>query len=190
METESSVSPSDAAALRTVLEYWAERAVVDEARDTSGIAKAVVLAAQEVGDTQQALDLLQVGAELVEQHGKAPDTDAYIETARERLQRGRVAMAIRSQTEHTQSSRKRSRPSRRAREALARSKEIQRTYERVAASHAAAPLSALKGIQDHLSDLSMWGSFDIMSRTKPGRRAILSTSQSRLVETSACRRCA
>jgi cell division control protein 6 len=39
----------------------------------------------------------------------------------------------------------------------ARSKEIQRTYEQVADSHAATPLSTLKSIQDHLSDLHMLG---------------------------------
>ena len=39
----------------------------------------------------------------------------------------------------------------------ARSKEIQQTYEQVAGSHAATPLSTLKSIQDHLSDLHMLG---------------------------------
>jgi Cdc6-like AAA superfamily ATPase len=42
-------------------------------------------------------------------------------------------------------------------EVPARSKEIQRTYEQVADSHAASPLSTLKSIQDHLSDLHMLG---------------------------------
>nr|WP_241982749.1 hypothetical protein [Halorubrum sp. ASP121] len=102
MQTEISVSPYDAAELRTVLEHRADRAFVDEARDTSATAKAAALAAQDMGNARQAHDLRRVGAELVEQHGKAPDTDAYIETARERVQRGRVATAIRSQTEHTQ----------------------------------------------------------------------------------------
>ncbi|MDB2239554.1 hypothetical protein PM026_17525 [Halorubrum ezzemoulense] len=34
---------------------------------------------------------------------------------------------------------------------------MQRTYERVAESHAASALSTLKRIQDHLSDLYMLG---------------------------------
>jgi cell division control protein 6 len=34
---------------------------------------------------------------------------------------------------------------------------VDRTYEQVADSHAATPLSTLKSIQDHLSDLHMLG---------------------------------
>ncbi|SNR68854.1 hypothetical protein SAMN06266787_1112 [Halorubrum ezzemoulense] len=74
IETGSSVSPSDAAALRTMLEYLVDCAVVDEACVTSAIAKAAALAAQEVENARQALDLLRVGAELAEQHGEAPRT--------------------------------------------------------------------------------------------------------------------
>ncbi|MDB9235696.1 cell division control protein 6-like protein [Halorubrum ezzemoulense] len=157
IETGSSVSPSDAAALRTMLEYWADRAVVDEACDTSAIAKAAALAAQEVGNARQALDLLCVGAELAEQHGEAPVTDAHIETARERVQRGRVANKIRDQTKHAQYILEAISNLQTSGGVPARSTEIQRTYEWVAASHAASPLSTLKSIQDHLSDLHMLG---------------------------------
>nr|WP_241897944.1 cell division control protein Cdc6 [Halorubrum sp. C191] len=157
METEISVSPSDAAELRTILEHRADRAVVDEACDTSAIAKAAALAAQEVGNARQALDLLRVGAELAEQHGEAPVTDAHIETARERVQRGRVATVIRDQIEHAQYILEAIATLQTGGEVPARSKEIQRTYERVAESHAASPLSTLKRIQDHLSDLYMLG---------------------------------
>jgi hypothetical protein len=51
-------------------------------------------------------------------------------------------------------------------EVPARLTAIQRTAERVAASHAASPLSTLKRIQDHLSDRHMWGSFGGTSRTR------------------------
>ena len=74
METEISFSPYDAGELRTTLEHRAERAIVDEACDTSGITKAAALAAQDMGNARQALDLLRVGAELAEQHGEAPRT--------------------------------------------------------------------------------------------------------------------
>ena len=158
METESSVSPSDAAALRTMLEYWAARAVVDEACDRSAIAKAAALAAQDMGNARQALDLLRVGAELAEQHGEAPVTDAHIETARERVQCGRVANKIRDKTEHAQYILEAIATLQTGGKVPARSKEIQRTYEQVADSHAASPLSTLKSIQDHLSDLHMLGS--------------------------------
>ncbi|ELZ33612.1 cell division control protein 6-like protein [Halorubrum distributum JCM 10247] len=157
METESSVSPSDAAALRTMLEYWADRAVVDEACDTSAIAKAAALAAQDMGNTRQALDLRRVGAELAEQHGEALVTDAHIETARERVQRGRVANKIRDQTEYVSCLLEAIATRQTSGEVPARSTGIQRTSERVAESHAVSPLSTLKRIQDHLSNLHMLG---------------------------------
>ena len=157
METEISFSPYDAGELRAILRHRADHAFVDGRCDTSAIAKAAALAAQDMGNARQALDLLRVGAELAEQNGETPVTDAHIETARERVQRGRLENKIRDQTEHAQY----------ILEAIAnlqskgkvpvRSKEIQQTYEQVADSHAATPLSTLKSIQDHLSDLHMLG---------------------------------
>jgi Cdc6-like AAA superfamily ATPase len=67
---------------------------------TSAIAKAAALAAQVMGNAQQALDLLRVGAELAEQNGETSVINEHIDTARERVQRGRVANKIRDQTEH------------------------------------------------------------------------------------------
>jgi len=157
METEISFTPYDAAELRTILEHRAGRAFVDEACDTSAIANAAALAAQDMGNARQALDLLRVGAELAEQNGEALVTDAHIETARERVQRGRVANKIRDQTEHAQYILEAIATLQTGGEVPARSKEIQQTYERVAESHAASPLSTLKSIQDHLSDLHMLG---------------------------------
>lgn len=102
MGTWSIFGPYDAAELRTILEHRADRAFVDEACDTSAIAKAAALAAQDMGNVRQTLDLLRVGVELAEEKGEAPVTDAHIETARERVQRGRIANTIRDQTEHAQ----------------------------------------------------------------------------------------
>ena len=45
----------------------------------------------------------------------------------------------------------------RAGELPARSKAIQQRYEQVARSHATDPLTTLKSIQTHLSDLTMLG---------------------------------
>lgn len=157
METEISFSPYDAAELRTILEHRAERAFVDEACDTSAIAKAAALAAQDMGNARQALDLLRVGAELAEQNGEMPITDTHIETARDRVQRGRLTNKIRDQTEHAQYILEAIANLQVNGKVPARSKEIQRTYEQVANSHAASPLSTLKSIQDHLSDLHMLG---------------------------------
>jgi len=98
MQTQISFGPYDAAELRTILEHRADRAFVNEACDTSAIAKAAALATQDIGNARQALDLLCVGAELAEQDGGAPVTDNHIETARERVQRGRVAKELPDQT--------------------------------------------------------------------------------------------
>ncbi|PSQ32041.1 cell division control protein Cdc6 [Halobacteriales archaeon SW_6_65_46] len=157
METEISFSPYDAAELRTILEHRADRALVDGACNTSAIAKAAALAAQDMGNARQALDLLRVGAELAEQNGETPVTDNHIETARDRVQRGRLENKIRDQTEHAQYILEAIANLHTQGEIPARSKEIQRTYKRVADSHAASPLSTLKSIQDHLSDLHMLG---------------------------------
>nr|WP_232508569.1 hypothetical protein [Haloarcula marismortui] len=121
------------------------------------IAKAAALAAQDMGNARQALDLLRVGAELAEQNGEIPMTDTHIETARERVQRGRVTNKIRDQTEHAQYTLEAIANLQTSGEVPARSKEIQQTYEQVADSHAASPLSTLKHIQDHLSDLHVRG---------------------------------
>ena len=102
METEISFSPYDARELRTILEHRADRAFVDEACATSAIAKAAALAAQDMGNARQALDLLRVGAELAEQNGETPVTDEHIDTARDCVQRGGVANTIRDQTDHAQ----------------------------------------------------------------------------------------
>ena len=157
METEISFSPYDAAELQTILAHRADRAFVDEACNTSAIAKAAALAAQDMGNARQALDLLRVGSELAEQNGEIPVTDEHIEAARDRVQRGRLENKIRDQTEHAQYILEAIANLETNGELPARSKEIQRTYERIADSHAASPLSTLKSIQDHLSDLHMLG---------------------------------
>ena len=82
--------------------------------------------------------------------------DAHNETARERVQRGRGANTIRDQTS-TQCILEAISTLQTSGEVPVRSTEIQRTYERVAESHAASPLSTPKIIQDSLSDLHMLG---------------------------------
>ena len=157
METEISFSPYDAKELRTILDHRANRAFVDGSCDGSAIAKAAALAAQDMGNARQALDLLRVGAELAERNGETVVSDEHIESARERVQRGRLENKIRDQTEHAQYILEAIANLQVQGEVPARSKEVQQTYERVASSHAASPLSTLKSIQDHLSDLHMLG---------------------------------
>ncbi|RKD95119.1 orc1/cdc6 family replication initiation protein [Halopiger aswanensis] len=157
METEISFSPYDAGELRTILHDRAERAFVDGACDESAIAKAAALSAQDMGNARQAIDLLRVGAEVAEREGDETVTDDHIEDARTLVQRGRLRNKIRDQTEHAQYILETIAKLEERNEVPARSKEIQEGYERVAEAYGATPLTTLKSIQDHLSDLHMLG---------------------------------
>ncbi|GAB3675134.1 orc1/cdc6 family replication initiation protein [Halopiger thermotolerans] len=157
METEISFSPYDAGELRTILRDRADRAFVDGACDESAIAKAAALSAQDMGNARQAIDLLRVGAEVAEREGDETGTDDHIEDARTLVQRGRLRNKIRDQTEHAQYILETIAKLEERDEVPARSKEIQEGYERVAEAYGATPLTTLKSIQDHLSDLHMLG---------------------------------
>ncbi|MDQ2052060.1 orc1/cdc6 family replication initiation protein [Natronolimnohabitans sp. A-GB9] len=157
METEISFSPYDAGELRTILRYRAERAFVDDVCDKSAIAKAAALSAQDMGNARQAIDLLRVGAEVAEREQADTITDTHIEAARTRVQRGRLQNKIRDQTEHAQYILETLAKLHERGEVPARSKTIQEGYERVADSYGSTPLTTLKSVQDHLSDLHMLG---------------------------------
>lgn len=82
-------------------------------------------------------------------------TEAHIGQAQDRVRRGRLRKRVRDQSQHGQL----------VLEAIARleaeektpcrSKEIKCVYERTAADRATEPLTTLKSVQNHLSDLSM-----------------------------------
>ncbi|NGM69537.1 AAA family ATPase [Natronolimnobius sp. AArcel1] len=157
METEISFSPYDAGELRTILHDRADRAFVDGACDDSAIAKAAALSAQDMGNARQAIDLLRVGAEVAERDGDETVDDTHIENARTLVQRGRLRNKIRDQTEHAQYILETIAKLEKRGDVPARSKEIQEGYEQVATAYGATPLTTLKSIQDHLSDLHMLG---------------------------------
>lgn len=157
METEISFSPYDAHELRTILRDRADRAFVDGGCDDSAIKMAAAVSASDMGNARQAIDLLRMGAEVAERNGDPCITDDHIDEARELVQRGRLKNRIRDQTQHAQL----------ILEAIARlqtqgkvpvrSKVIKRQYESVANSWNHDPLTTLKSIQDHLSELHMLG---------------------------------
>jgi archaeal cell division control protein 6 len=157
METEISFSPYDAGELRTILQHRAARAFVDGACDDSAIAKATALSAQDMGNARQAIDLLRVGAEVAERQSDDVVTDEHIEDARTLVQRGRLQNKICDQTEHAHYILETVAKLEQRNEVPARSKTIQEGYERVATAYGASPLTTLKSIQDHLSDLHMLG---------------------------------
>lgn len=157
METEISFSPYDALELQTILRNRAEKAFVDGGYDNSAIAKAAAFAARDVGNARQAIDLLRVGAEVAEKAGDDCVTETHITEARTKVQRGRLENRIRDQTQHAQYILESVALLALDNKTPAKSKTIQAMYEQVAESWASEPLTTLKSVQDHLSDLQMLG---------------------------------
>jgi archaeal cell division control protein 6 len=157
METEISFSPYDAGELRSILHDRAEQAFAESAYNSAAIAKAAALSAQDMGNARQAIDLLRVGGEVAQRAGDDTVTDVHIEKARKLVQRGRLRNKICDQTEHAQYILETIAKLELRGEAPARSKVIQTGYEGVADAYGASPLTTLKSIQDHLSDLYMLG---------------------------------
>ncbi|QCC47218.1 Cdc6/Cdc18 family protein [Halobellus limi] len=157
MESEISFSPYDASELRAILADRADRAFVDGVCEESAIARAAAIAAKDRGNARQAIDLLRVGGEVAKKRGDTHVDDTHIVAAQELVQRGRLRNRIRDQTQHAQLLLETLAYIEQHEEAPARSKAIKNRYEDVADSHAVAPLTTLKSIQNHLSDLHMLG---------------------------------
>ncbi|ACV47928.1 MULTISPECIES: orc1/cdc6 family replication initiation protein [Halomicrobium] len=157
METEISFSPYSADELRAILEERAENALKDDGYDSSAIAMAAALAARDMGNARQAIDLLRVGAEVAENQGEFRVTDEHIERARERVQRGRLSDKIRDQTTHAQLVLETLAHLEDDGETPARAKEIYELYQNVAESWANEPLTTVRSVHSHLSDLRMLG---------------------------------
>ena len=157
METEISFSPYNANELSTILQDRADRAFAEDACDQSAIGRAAALAAQDMGNARQAIDLLRVGGEVALREDDERVTDEHIGAARERVQRGRLKNRIRDQTLHGQYILETIAYLEERDETPVRSKEIYDLYQDVAAECGDDPLTTLKSIQDHLSDLHMLG---------------------------------
>ncbi|MFC6836096.1 orc1/cdc6 family replication initiation protein [Halomarina ordinaria] len=157
MEKEISFSPYDAGELVTILEHRAERAYVESACDGSAIRKAAALAARDTGGARQALDLLRTAGDLAEQRGDATVTDDHVGDAQEVVRRGRITNKIRDQTIHGQLVLEAVTHLNEHGRTPARSKEIQRAYERTARNWDRPPLTTLRSVQSHLGDLHMLG---------------------------------
>lgn len=157
METEISFSPYSADELRSILEERAEKALQSEGYDASAIAMAAALAARDMGNARQAIDLLRVGAEVAENQSEFRVTDKHIERARERVQRGRLSDKIRDQTTHAQLVLETLAHLEDDAETPARAKEIYELYQSVATSWGHDPLTTVRSVHSHLSDLQMLG---------------------------------
>lgn len=156
-ETEISFSPYDANELVTILETRAEKAFVEDTVDQSAIARASAFSAQDAGNARQAIDLLRVGGEVAERQGDRVLVDDHIEDAQTIVKRGRLENRIRDQTDHAQYILEAVAIIESNGETPVRSKGIQSRYEQVARANATDPLTTLKSIQDHLSELHMLG---------------------------------
>ena len=139
-----------------ILADRADRAFVDGACDDSAVARAAI-AAKDRGNARQAIDLLGVGGEVAKKRGDDRADDSHIVEAQELVQRGRLRNRIRDQTQHAQLLLETLAYLEEREQTPARSKTIKTRYETVADSHAVDPLTTLKSIQNHLSDLHMLG---------------------------------
>ena len=157
METEISFSPYDASELRTILEDRADAALVDGGYSEAAIAKAAALAARDRGSARQALDLLRVGAEVAESEGVLTVDDSHIGAAKDRVQRGRLANKIRDQTMHAQLVLEALAKLSQREATPARAKTIYERYCAVADDWNHDPLTTVRSIRTHLSDLEMLG---------------------------------
>ncbi|WP_435362330.1 Cdc6/Cdc18 family protein [Haloarchaeobius sp. DFWS5] len=166
METEISFSPYDAEELQTILRTRADRGFVDGACDQSAIQLAAAVAARDAGNARQALDLLRTGGEVAEKADDETVRDSHVEEARAIVQRGRAADKIRDQTEHAQLILEALAHLETAGSTPARTKAIQSKYETAADANATDPLTTLKSVQEHLSDLHMLGFLRRAERNK------------------------
>ena len=101
--------------------------------------------------------LSQVGGEVAERNEDDRVDDSHIVEAQNLVQRGRLRNRTRDQTQHAQLLLETLAYLEERGETPARSKTIKTRYESVADSHAVDPLTTLKSIQNHLSDLHMLG---------------------------------
>ncbi|MFC5973412.1 orc1/cdc6 family replication initiation protein [Halomarina salina] len=159
MEAEIAFTPYNATELQTILNDRAENAFVEGGYDSSAIRAAAAIAAQDVGNARQAIDLLRVGAEVAEKNGDSQVTDTHITRARTLVQRGRLQNRISDQTKHAQFVLEAVARLEQDGKTPARSKQVMATYETVAHSWDRDPLTTLKSIQGHLSELHMLGFF-------------------------------
>ena len=168
-EEEISFSTYDANELRAILHDRAEKALSDESYSNSAIAKAAAVAGRDTGSARQAIDLLRKGAEIVEQNDEQMVEDDHIGLAREAVKRGRLQDKIEDQSLHARLVLEAVAQLDHVGETPARSKEIMKMYRRVAAKRAEEPLTTLKSIQNHLSDLYMLG-FLLRREENEGRK--------------------
>jgi orc1/cdc6 family replication initiation protein len=157
MEKEIAFSPYDATELQSILDMRAEKALADDACEDSAIRLAAAKAAKDTGSARQAIDLLREGGDIAEEAGAGTITDDHIERAAERVQRGRVKNKLRDQTMHGQLILEAIAKLEASGHAPVRSKEIQDVYEQITGDWGHDPLTTLKSIQNHLSDLTMLG---------------------------------
>ncbi|AUX10526.1 cell division control protein 6 [Halalkaliarchaeum desulfuricum] len=157
MEREISFAPYSADELRTILEHRASMAFRDDGYDPSAIGLCAALAARDTGNARQALDLLLNAGDIAEERGDDAVTDEHVSDAEERVRRGRVLKHVRDQTIHAQLVLETVARLQEDGHAPVRSKTIYDAYTTIAEEWGHDPLSSLKSVQNHLSDLHMLG---------------------------------
>ncbi len=168
MEDEISFPTYNANELRTILNQRVKLAFKKDACDKSAIAKAAAIAAQDTGNARQALDLLSNGGDIADRENAKKVTDKHISEARVKVKRGRMMDKIRDQTMHAQLVLETIAKLDTKKQTPARTKKIYKNYKILTLDLGYEPLSSMRSVQNHLSDLTMLG-FLIRTEQNEGR---------------------
>jgi len=155
-EREIKFPPYDANELVTILDDRAERALSDGVLDEGVIPQCAALAARDRGSARQAIDLLRESVNVAVEDERETVSEDDVDTAVERVERGRIKDSIKDLTTHGQYVLLAVTQTAVAGETPVRAKELYEVYEDVAAEYASEPLSQ-RSVHDHLNDLSMLG---------------------------------
>lgn len=155
-EREIKFPPYDANELVTILDDRAERALSDGVLDEGVIPQCAALAARDRGSARQAIDLLRESVNVAIEDERETVSEADVDTAVERVERGRIKDSIKDLTTHGQYVLLAVTQTAVAGDTPVRAKELYEVYEDVAAEYASEPLSQ-RSVHDHLNDLSMLG---------------------------------
>lgn len=157
MEKELSFAPYNANELQSILSARANDALAPGTYEKGAISLCASVAARDKGSARQAIDLLREGGDLAEERGDSTLTPDHIEDARESVRRGRITERVREQTKHAQLIIEAVAHLEQDGMTDAKSKQIRDVYLDVAQKREVDPLSTLKSVQNHLSDLKMLG---------------------------------
>lgn len=155
-ERELHFPPYDATELQSILSARASVALEEDAYDRSVLNHCAALAAKDSGSARQTLDLLRYAGEHAESEDESTIRDDHVEAANDRLERERVIQGMRELTVNGHLALLAVVVKTARDETPARTRDIYAEYERLCEETDTDPL-VLRSVQNHLSDLRMFG---------------------------------